>query len=111
MKLLRRALGHQRVTWSGGILLVLALASLSAPLAGWNRLPYAQQWLDAHNVAPVARSRFDEFLKQNPAAARGAQSEADRDALFKQFQAWQTDQASKDTGNARAQVVRPSKQQ
>src|SRR5580704_14055872 len=85
--------------------------SLAAPLAGWNRLPYAQQWLDAHNVAPVARGRFDEFLRQNPAAAKGAQSEADRDALFKQFQAWQTDQASKDTSNARAQVVRPSKQQ
>jgi TRAP transporter TAXI family solute receptor len=85
--------------------------SLSAPLAGWTRLPYAQQWLDAHNVAPVARGRFDEFLKQNPAAAKGAQSEADRDALFKQFQAWQTDQASRDTANARAQVVRPSKQQ
>ena len=79
--------------------------------AGWTRLPYAQQWLDSHNVAPIARSRFDEFLKQNPAAAKGAQSEADRDALFKQFQAWQADQASKDTANARAQVVRPSKQQ
>jgi len=85
--------------------------SLSAPLAGWTRLPYAQQWLDAHNVAPVARSRFDDFLRQNPAAAKGAQSEADRDALFKQFQAWQADQASRDTSNARAQVVRPSKQQ
>ena len=85
--------------------------SLSAPLAGWTRLPYAQQWLDAHNVAPVARGRFDEFLRQNPAAAKGAQSEADRDALFKQFQAWQTDQAAKDSSNARAQVVRPSKQQ
>ena len=83
--------------------------SLSAPLAGWNRLPYAQQWLDAHNVAPVARSRFDEFLKQNPAAARGAQSEADRDALFKQFQAWQANQPPTDTSNARAQVVRPGK--
>jgi TRAP transporter TAXI family solute receptor len=78
--------------------------SLSAPLAGWTRLPYAQQWLDSHNIAPVARSRFDEFLKQNPAAARGAQSEADRDALFKQFQAWQADQAAKDSVNARAQV-------
>ena len=45
--------------------------SLSAPLAGWTRLPYAQQWLDSHNVQPVARGRFDEFLKQNPAAAKG----------------------------------------
>ena len=76
--------------------------SLSAPLAGWNRLPYAQQWLDSHNVQPIARSRFDEFLKQNPAVAKGAQTETDRDALFKQFQSWQTDQAAKD---ARAQAV------
>jgi hypothetical protein len=85
--------------------------SLSAPLAGWTRLPYAQQWLDSHNLQPVARGRFDEFLKQNPAAAaKGAQSEADREALFKQFQSWQADQAARDTVNARAQV-RTSKQQ
>jgi TRAP-type uncharacterized transport system substrate-binding protein len=77
--------------------------SLSAPLAGWNRLPYAQQWLDSHNVQPIARTRFDEFLKQNPAVAKIAQTESDRDALFKQFQAWQADQATKE--NARAQVV------
>jgi TRAP transporter TAXI family solute receptor len=77
--------------------------SLSAPLAGWNRLPYAQQWLDSHNVQPIARARFDEFLKQNPAVAKNAQTDGDRDALFKQFQAWQADQAAKD--NARAQVV------
>jgi TRAP transporter TAXI family solute receptor len=88
--------------------------SLAAPLAGWNRLPYAQQWLDSHNVQPIARSRFDEFLKQNPAASKGAQSEADREALFKQFQSWQADQAkepAKDAANARAQVTRPNKQQ
>jgi TRAP transporter TAXI family solute receptor len=82
--------------------------SLSAPLAGWNRLPYAQQWLDRNNVQPVARGKFDDFMKQNPvAAAKGAQSEADRDALFKQFQAWQADQAGKERPeNARAQVHR-----
>jgi TRAP transporter TAXI family solute receptor len=82
--------------------------SLAAPLAGWTRLPYAQQWLDAHNVAPVARSKFDEFLKQNPAAAaKSSQSETDRDALFRQFQAWQADQTAKESVNARAQVVAP----
>jgi TRAP transporter TAXI family solute receptor len=82
--------------------------SLSAPLAGWNRLPYAQQWLDRNNVQPVARGKFDDFMKQNPvAAAKGAQSEADRDALFRQFQAWQADQAGKERPeNARAQVHR-----
>jgi len=26
---------------------------LTAPLAGWNRLPLAQQWLDKHGVEPV----------------------------------------------------------
>jgi TRAP transporter TAXI family solute receptor len=85
--------------------------SLSAPLAGWNRLPYAQQWLEKNNIQPIARTRFDEFLKQNPAVGKGAQSEADRDALFRQFQAWQADQAARDKPeNARAQV-RTSKQQ
>src|SRR6201995_5725960 len=40
--------------------------SLAAPLAGWTRLPYAQQWLDTHGIQPVARTKFDEFMKQNP---------------------------------------------
>lgn len=75
--------------------------SLSAPLPGWNRLPAAQQWLDRNGIEPVARSRFDEFMKQN-AAEKNLQSESDRDALFRQFQAWQADQAAKE--NARAQA-------
>jgi TRAP transporter TAXI family solute receptor len=72
--------------------------SLSAPLAGWNRLPVAQQWLDSHGVEPVTRQRFEAFLKQNPVAAAKVQSDSDRDALFKQFQAWDAE------NNARAQV-------
>jgi TRAP transporter TAXI family solute receptor len=76
--------------------------SLSAPLSGWTRLPSAQQWLDRNNIQPVARVRFDEFLRQNSATATGTTgtppADADKDALFKQFQAWQADQ------NARAQV-------
>jgi TRAP transporter TAXI family solute receptor len=72
--------------------------SLSAPLAGWNRLPAAQQWLDKNGIQPVARNKFDEFLKQNPGAKPGT-SDADRTALFKQFQTWQADQ------NARAQTA------
>jgi TRAP transporter TAXI family solute receptor len=71
--------------------------SLSAPLADWQRFPAAKQWLDQHGVAPVARSKFDEFLKQNQPAGKPP-SDADKDALFKQFQAWQAEQ------NARAQV-------
>jgi TRAP transporter TAXI family solute receptor len=73
--------------------------SLSAPLAGWNRLPAAQQWLDNHGVEPVARQRFEEFLKQHPITAK-LQSEAERDALFRQFQTWQAEH----NGDARAQV-------
>jgi len=73
--------------------------SLSAPLAGWNRLPAAQQWLDNHGVEPVARQRFEEFLKQHPAAGK-LQSEAEKDALFRQFQTWQAER----NGDARAQV-------
>ncbi len=79
--------------------------SLAAPLPGWTRLPYAQQWLDAHGIGATARSKFDDFMNQNPAAAKGTSAQAspnDRDALFKQFQAWQADQTAKE--NARAQV-------
>ena len=61
--------------------------SLPAPLAGWNRLPLAQQWLDKNGVEPVKRQQFDVFLQENPAAAN-IQSEADKEALFQQFHAW-----------------------
>jgi len=71
--------------------------SLSAPLPNWQRFPAATQWLDKHGIEPVARSRFDEFLRQNPAAAK-LPADGDKEALFKQFQAWEAEQ------NARAQV-------
>ncbi|MCC8954690.1 TRAP transporter substrate-binding protein [Bradyrhizobium sp. Pear77] len=70
--------------------------SLSAPLPGWQRLPVAQQWLDRHGVEAATRTRFDEFLTRSPAAAK-LQTDADKEALFKQFQAWEAD-------NARAQL-------
>ena len=47
------------------------------------------------------RDRFDEFLKQNPAAAK-RQSDADKDALFKQFQAWEAAQNAKAQARQRA---------
>jgi TRAP transporter TAXI family solute receptor len=74
--------------------------SLSAPLADWQRFPAAQQWLDSHGIEPVARGRFDEFLKQSPTPAGKQPSSAEKEALFKQFQAWQAEQQN----NARAQV-------
>ncbi|HET6838108.1 MAG TPA: TAXI family TRAP transporter solute-binding subunit [Bradyrhizobium sp.] len=78
--------------------------SLSAPLADWQRLPAAKQWLDQHRIEPVARNRFEEFLKQNPAAAK-LPSDSDREALFKQFQAWEAEQ------NAQAQARAPKPRQ
>jgi TRAP-type uncharacterized transport system substrate-binding protein len=76
--------------------------SLSAPLADWNRFPPAKQWLDQHGIEPVARNRFEEFLKQSPATK--VQSDGEKEALFKQFQAWEAEK------NARAQAqVRPEK--
>jgi TRAP transporter TAXI family solute receptor len=76
--------------------------SLSARLPDWQRFPVAQEWLDSHGVEAAARNRFDEFLKQSPATAN-LQSEADREALFKQFQAWEAEK------NARGQA-RPVQQ-
>jgi TRAP transporter TAXI family solute receptor len=73
--------------------------SLSAPLPGWTRLPAAQQWLDQHGIEPVARNRFDEFLRQS--SASGKLADTDKEALFKQFKAWEAEQ------NARAQVRQP----
>ena len=76
--------------------------SLSAPLQDWQRLPAAEQWLKSHNIEAVTRTKFDEFLKASPAAAASVKTDTDREALFKQFQAWEAER------NARAQV--PSKQ-
>jgi TRAP transporter TAXI family solute receptor len=77
--------------------------SLSAPLADWNRLPFAKQWLDAHSIQPVARDRFETFLKQSPASA-AMKSDTDKEALFKQYRAWEAEQ------NAKAQIA-PGQQQ
>ena len=71
--------------------------SLSAPLPDWQRFPAAKQWLDEHKIQPVARNRFDDFLKQKTASGK-LPSDSEREALFRQFQAWETEQ------NARAQV-------
>jgi TRAP transporter TAXI family solute receptor len=78
--------------------------SLSAPLADWQRLPAAKQWLDQHGIQPVARNKFEEFVKQTPAAAKLQQSPSEKEALFKQFQAWEAER------NASAQVRPPQPQ-
>jgi TRAP transporter TAXI family solute receptor len=76
--------------------------SLAAPLQGWTRLPYAQQWLDTHGVEPLSRGKFDEFLKQTSAAGK-MPSETDKEQLFRQFKAWEAEQ------NARAQAPAPAR--
>jgi TRAP transporter TAXI family solute receptor len=76
--------------------------SLAAPLAGWTRLPAAQQWLDTHGIEPVSRGRFDDFLKQSSAAGK-LPADTDKETLFKQFKAWEAEQ------NARAQAQVPAK--
>jgi len=75
--------------------------SLAAPLAGWTRLPAAQQWLDTHGIEPVSRGRFDDFLKQSSAAGK-LPADTDKEALFKQFKTWEAEQ------NARAQAPAPA---
>jgi hypothetical protein len=87
--------------------------SLTAPLPGWQRLPYAKNWLDEHGVGGAARSRFEEFLKQSP-VAKNMNSETDREALFKQYQAWEAQNAKAQepvaaptTAAVRPQVQRP----
>jgi hypothetical protein len=78
--------------------------SLSAPLPDWQRLPVAEQWLKSHNVEAVSRARFDEFLKQSPATAANVKSDADKETLFRQFQAWEAERG------ARAQAPQPPAQ-
>jgi hypothetical protein len=65
------------------------------PLPGWNRFQPAQDWLDKHGIEPVTRDRFETFLRQNPATAAKLQTSEDKEALFKQFQAWEASQNSK----------------
>jgi len=71
--------------------------SLSAPLPGWQRLPAAQQWLDTHGIEPVARSRFETFLKQSSATGK-LSADTDKETLFRQYKAWEAEQ------NAHAQA-------
>jgi TRAP-type uncharacterized transport system substrate-binding protein len=75
--------------------------SLSAPLPDWQRLPVAEQWLKSHNIEAVSRAKFDEFLKQSPATAASVKTDADRESLFRQFQAWEAERG------ARAQAPHP----
>jgi TRAP transporter TAXI family solute receptor len=77
--------------------------SLAAPLPGWQRLPAATKWLEEHGLASNARTRFDEFMKTN-AAAKNVQSDTEREALFKQFQAWEAEKGARAQARAQPQA-------
>jgi len=71
--------------------------SLSAPVPGWRRFAPAKQWLDSHGVTPVASAKFDEFNSPSPATAVTPVAPrrpplAGKDAVLRQFQAWQVGQ-------------------
>jgi TRAP transporter TAXI family solute receptor len=76
--------------------------SLAAPLAGWNRLPLAQQWLDKNGIEPIRRERFEAFLRDNQTTAANIESEADRETLFRQFEAWEDGRESRAEEGSRA---------
>jgi TRAP transporter TAXI family solute receptor len=82
--------------------------SLTAPLPGWQRFPPAQRWLEAHGAGPAAKSKFDEFLTEIPQASR-LQSEADKEALFNQYKAWEAAQRAKSPRNTRPRTIVGSK--
>ena len=87
-------MGIERI---GLLFMVSGVAAIvAAPLSGWNRLPVAQQWLDRHGVEPVARQRFEAFLTQSPTAAKV--SDADKESLFRQFQAWDAEKTRAQAG-------------
>jgi hypothetical protein len=58
-------------------------------------------------LQPSARQRFDKFLQQDPETAGKATSDADREALFKQFQTWEAER----NAQAQAQQARPERKE
>jgi len=43
----------------------------------------------------VSRAKFDDFLRQSPATAATVKTDADKETLFKQFQAWEAERSAK----------------
>jgi TRAP-type uncharacterized transport system substrate-binding protein len=74
--------------------------NIAAEFPGWTRHPAAQQWLQRN--APVAANSssqslqvlFSRFVDERRQASGGPpMSDAEKDALFRQFRAWQSGQA------------------
>jgi TRAP transporter TAXI family solute receptor len=66
--------------------------SLTAPLPGWRRFPPAQTWLAEHGSE--SRGKFEEFLAKDP-VGKEPQTAADKEKLFRQYQAWEAAQNGK----------------
>jgi hypothetical protein len=74
--------------------------NIAAEIPGWTRYPAAQQWLQ--RKAPVAANsppetlkvQFLRFLDEQRRAGNGTpKSDAEKDALYREFRAWQNGQA------------------
>lgn len=83
--------------------------NLAATLPGWQRLPVAQQWVDAHagpskeKTAAVQKKTFEQFLANQRRGGRGGggvPNQIDEEALFKKFVEWM--QAQKGSGGGGA---------
>ena len=67
--------------------------SLSAEIPGWTRFKPAADWLVEHrNMAPQKRE-FEAFL--NNSDKRAPRTQADRDALFREFLQWRDRQSAR----------------
>jgi TRAP-type uncharacterized transport system substrate-binding protein len=68
-------------------------SSIVAAIPGWQRFKAADDWLVAHNMAPMKQSdgdeklNFQKFLTDN--RIQDGSDPAKREALFRQFQEWQ----------------------
>src|SRR5450631_2235908 len=68
-------------------------SSIVAAIPGWQRFKAADDWLVAHNMAPMTQSaendkvKFQKFLTDS--RIQDGSDPAKREALFRQFQEWQ----------------------
>jgi uncharacterized protein len=67
--------------------------SLSAEIPGWTRFKPATEWLAQHRTVVAQQREFDAFLTSADKTA--PRSQAERDALFREFLQWRDRQAVK----------------
>jgi uncharacterized protein len=61
--------------------------NINATVAGWQRFPAAQEWLDKAATPNISRDAFTKFMAERGGAAPA--NKADTDKLFSDFQNWQ----------------------